>query len=295
MKTGEVLKGLIVEEHEDRLIMSTEKGEVPVLRIAIQDVEYDDPAQNFLQAGRAYEEKKRWGEALAYYEKALQLNPDLEDAKKASVRVRNLFWAQSATGPVAEIERRQALYETWDKKRFTEKNSAAVKTPQQLVAESLGVTLVQKDDWVRLAEVSPKKDAALAGLRAGDRLVAIDGDSLRYLSAEAVRPKFVSPRYSSFTLEYDRDCRLMKSNFEKETRDFGFELKLENQGIRVAHVSRGSAADRAGLKIGDLLVGVNGGTTRYLPLKKFMATLQKSQPATYAVLTVRRSVLLARR
>lgn len=295
MKTGEILKGLVVEEHEDRLIMSTEKGEVPVLRIGIKDVEYDDPAQNFLQAGRAYEEKKRWGEALAYYEKALQLSPELDDAKKASVRVRNLFWAQTATGPVAEVERRQALYETWDKGRFTEKNSAIGKTPPQRVAEGLGVKLAQKDDWVYLSEVNQKKDAARAGLKVGDRLVAIDGDSLRYLSAEAVHVKLISPRYSSFTLEYDRDCRMMKSGFEKETRDLGFELKLESQGIRVANILSGSAAARAGLKIGDLLVGMDGGTTRYLPLKKFMAAFQKNQANTYTILTVRRSVLLARR
>ena len=257
-------------------------------------MEYDDPAQNFLQAGRAYEEKKRWGEALAYYEKALQLNPELEDAKKASVRVRNLFWAQSATGPVAEIERRQALYETWDKRRFAKKDSITDKLPQTLADEGLGVKLVQKDDWVRLSEVNPKSEAAIAGLRAGDRLVAIDGDSLRYLSVEAVKGKFVSPRYSSFTLEYDRDCRVMKSGFEKETRDFGFELKLESQGIKVASVMHGSASSRAGLKTGDFLMGVDGGSTRYLPLKKFMTTLQKNQTNVYAVLTVRRSVLLAR-
>ncbi len=293
MKNGETMKGLVVEEHDDRIILSTENGEIPVLRTTIKEVEYDDPAQNFMQAGRAYEDKKRWGEALAYYDKALQVNPELEDARKASVRMRNMFWSQSATGPVEEIERRQTLYETWDRGRFAEKNSNAGKPAQQLVAEGVGVTLVQKDDWVRLSEVSPKKEAAKAGLKVGDRLVAVDGESLRYLSAETVLPKFVSPRLSSFTLEYDRDCQLAKSGSEKATRDLGFELKLETRGLTVSRVIPGSAAARAGLKENDLLVAVNGKTTRYLPIKKFMATV-KNPSNGYVKMTVRRAALLPR-
>ncbi len=115
LKNGKDLKGLVVEEHEDRIFLSTVNGEIPVLRRGILEIEYDDPALNFTQIGRAYEEKQRWPEAMSYYERALELDPNQEEAKKASARVRNLFWAKSAVGPVKEIERRQALYETWGK------------------------------------------------------------------------------------------------------------------------------------------------------------------------------------
>ena len=294
LKDGATLKGLVVEEHEDRVILSTENGEVPVLRSTISELEYDDPAQNFLKAGRAYEDKKRYGEALAYYEKALALNPNLEDAKKATVRVRNLFWAQSATGPVAEIERRQSLYETWDKGRFTDKNSPAKKSEPNPLADGAGIKLAQKDDWIKISEVQMKKDAARAGLKVGDRLVAIDGDSLRYLSVQTVSEKFISPRYSSFTLEYDRDCKLVKSGYEREAREFGFELKSETRGLVVTSVKNGTAAARAGLKENDLVVGMNGATTRYIPLKKFITALQKDTKAPTVMLTVRRSTMMAR-
>ncbi len=294
LKNGENMKGLVVEEHDDRLILSTENGEIAVLRNTIKDIEYDDPAQNFFQIGRAYEDKQRWAEALAYYGKALEVNPELNEAKKASVRVRNLSWSQSAVGPVEEIERRQALYETWDKGRFTEKRAVASKDPKQILSANLGVTLSQEGDWVVLSEVSAKKEGAKAGLRVGDRLAAVDGSSLRYLSAETVRAKFVTPRYSSFTLEYDRDLRLPKSGLEQETRDLGFELKLGTQGLMIARLATDGAASKAGLKEGDLLVSVNGDTTRYLPLKKFMTIFKKNVSETQVKLTVRRAVLLAR-
>lgn len=295
LKTGRDLKGLVVEEHEDRILLSTADGEKSILRRGIKKIEYDDPAQNFLKVGREYEKKERWGEALAYYEKALELNPDLEDARKASVRVRNRHWAKAAVGPIAEVERRQSLYESWDKRRFTAKKSSIEKEPQQLLEEGLGVRLEKKGDWVRIAEVKPGREAAGAGLRRGDRLVSADGESLRYLGVEAVREKLVSPRYSSFTLEYDRDCKLMKTGLEKEFKEFGFEVRLEMNGLVVRAVTASSAASRAGLKENDLVVEVNGGTTRYLSMKKLMAMIQQDRSEVNAVMTVRRAALLSRK
>lgn len=294
LKNGKDLKGLIVEEHEDRVIVSTANGEIPVLRRGIKKIDYDDPAQNYMRVGKDYEAKQRWGEALAYYEKALEMNPELEDARKATARVRNLFWAKSATGPVQMIERRQELYETWDKRRFPSDASRQASDPGSMLRDGMGVKLAKRGDWVRLTETSGGKDAARAGMKAGDRLVAVDGDSLRYMSVAAVREKLVSPRYSSFTLEYDRDLPLMKTGFEKEPGDFGFDVKLDARGLVVTGVKDGSAAAKAGLKAEDVLVAVDGGTTRYVPVKKLIGVMNKNQTELRTVLTVRRSALLTR-
>jgi tetratricopeptide (TPR) repeat protein len=294
LKNGKQLKGLIVEEHEDRILLSTASGEIQVLRRGIKKITFDDPAQNFLKAGRDYEEKERWGEALGYYEKALELNPDLDDAKKAAVRVRNLFWAKSAVGPVDEIEKRQELYEMSNRQRFRRDGSRQSGDPAHLLRDGMGVQLGKKGDWVQLTKVTPGKDAVRAGLRLHDRLVAVDGTSLRYLSPEAVREKLVSPRYSSFTLEYDRECSLAKTGFEKELGEFGLAVKLEARGLVIQRVLPDSAASRAGLKAEDLLIEVNGGSTRYLPLKKLLGVILKNPPDAHAVLTVRRSALLTR-
>lgn len=294
LKNGKQLKGLVVEEHEDRILLSTASGEIQVLRRGIRKIDFSDPAQNFLKTGREYEAKERWGEALGYYEKALELNPELEDAKKAVIRVRNLFWAKSAAGPAAEIERRQELYETWDKQRFPKDAARTSNDRAHLLRDGLGVRLEKKGDWVRLSSVASGKSAARAGLRVQDRLVAVDGDSLRYLSVEVVREKLVWPRRSSFTLEYDRDCPLVKTGFEKDPRAFGFDLKLANRGLVVTRVSPGTSAARAGLKADDILVEVNGGSTRYLSLKKLMGVIQKNPSDLRAVLTARRSALLTR-
>ena len=41
LKNGQELKGLIVEKHEDRIVLNTEKGETPVLKSSIQNILYD--------------------------------------------------------------------------------------------------------------------------------------------------------------------------------------------------------------------------------------------------------------
>ncbi len=297
LKEGKDLKGLVVEEHEDRIILSTENGEVPVLRKDIQKVDYDSPAQNFMQVGRGYEEKQRLSEALGYYEKALELNPDLEEARKAAVRVRNQFWAKTAVGPVNEIEKRQSLYETWGRGTYSSKrkSDSTASSPAGIFQKNFGASLLKAGDWVQFSDVTPGKGAWLTGLRKHDRLVSVDGNSLRYLSVETVREKFLSPPGSSFTLEYDRELRLAKTGFEKEIQEFGLRLILDSRGVVVASVKPASLAFRAGLHENDVIVEVNGVSMRYLPIKKLVGVIQKDPSAREAVFTVRRSAMLMRR
>jgi hypothetical protein len=295
MKDNTEMKGLVVEQHEDRVVLSTDQGEVPVLREKIQEIVFDDPAQSFMQVGESYENAQRWGEALAYYEHALKLNPELEEAKKASVRVRNRFWSQAATGPNSEIEKRQALYESWGKSAASGQRMAGqARTEIRALREELGLVLSKKGDWVQITQVLPQKDAALAGLKRGDRLVEIDGRSLRYLGNEVVRQKFLSPRYSNFTLEVERDLTLPKTGFERDLSEFGVQFKLEHRGTVLQSVKAGSPASRAGLKEQDLCVAVNGSSTRYLPIHKMLETI-KSGPSEASTVTVRRSVILTRK
>lgn len=295
LKSGKDLKGLVVEQHTDRIILSTEKGEIPILRSGIRNIQYDDAEQNFIQIGKAYESENKLGEALAYYEKALEVNPNFEEARKAALGVRNRFWAMSTEGPRNEIEKKQVIYDSWGTgqpldqlvKRQAQEQSKALR-------EGLGVRLEKKGDWVRVAWTDSKKDAAVAGLRKNDRLVAVDGESLRYLNEDVVARKLLVPRYSNFTLEFERDCFLRPRGDRKDPKQLGLKLKLEYQGIVLDAVKAESPAEASGLKERDLLTHVNGSSTRYLPLKTTASMIRRTVGAA-VVLTVRRSALLTRR
>lgn len=295
LKNGKELKGLVVEHHSDRVILSTEKGEVPVLLKRIKKISYDDPEQNFLQVGKAYEAEGKLGEALAYYEKALELNPNLVEAKNLAAAVKNRFWASSAEGPRNEVEMKQTIYDSWGQQKPIDEIINEKKTAEaERLKENLGIKLAKIGDWVVLDEVSLKKDAWLAGLRKGDRLVSIDGQSLRYMTVEAVTKKMLTPRYSNFNLELERYFQLNKSSPSDSIKKMGFALKLEYQGIFVQSVQKNSLAEESGIKENDLLVMVDNNATRYTPLNKVVKQIQDPQKSNIE-LTIRRNALLARR
>jgi C-terminal processing protease CtpA/Prc len=147
---------------------------------------------------------------------------------------------------------------------------------------------------VRIVEAHQKKDGFAAGLRRQDRLVSIDTQSLRYLNADIVAKKMVSPRYSSFTLEYERDYKVEKEAGGKVWNDLGLSLKLEYQGIVVEKVLPDSPAARSGLKANDLVAQVNGQSTRYMPMAKVMEIIRGGGQGSVS-LSIRRSVILTRR
>lgn len=294
LKNGKELKGLVVERHADRIILSTQRGETPILLSGIKDIKYDDPEQNFFQIAKGYEAENKLGEALAYYEKALEVNPDFEDAKKAALAVRNHFWASSAEGPMNEIEKKQTLYDAWEQGKTPE---AVIKKKLEedakLLKNGLGISLEKKGDWTRLESVFSGKPAVAAGMKRFDRLVAIDGESLRYLLPEAIAKKLLIPHFTNFNLEVERDCVLEKSG-AGNIQDTGLDFGLGYAGLFVKSVQPDSAASRAGIREDDLVTAIDGEATRYLPIKKVAALIQKSKRPSITI-SVRRSMLLARR
>ncbi len=294
LKNGRELKGLVVEEHEDRLILSTGDGEVPILRKGLKEIRYDDPAQAYLQIGQEFEKKGRLGEALAYFEKAIEKNPNLEEARSAAVRVRNRFWAAATEGPTSEIEMKQDLYDSWSQGRSVE---ALIKKQMtnnsQKLHGGLGVALEKKNDWVLVSFTDPKKAAALAGLRSQDRFVSIDGKSLRYLSVEAVQEQLLKPRFSNFILEFER--ALFLKTPKMKLKDLGLKLNMEYQGLTVVSIRKDSPAETTGFKKQDLITQIGDTATRYLPIKKAVSLIESKKDDETLVFTVRRTVLLTRR
>ena len=167
-------------------------------------------------------------------------------------------------------------------------------TQATALREDLGVSLEKKGDWIRFDFVDSKKAAAVVGLGKNDRLVSVDGRSLRYLSEEVVGKDLLLPRFSNFTLEFERDCFVHKEKSAVRIRDLGFKLKLEYQGLLVQSVQGNGRVWEAGLRDGDLLTHVDGTATRYMPLKKVVQLIENSKEDRI-VFTIRRQVLLARR
>lgn len=295
LKNGKDLKGLVVEKHADRIILSTERKEIPILLKGIKNIQYDDPERSLLEVGKVYEQSGELAVALAYYEKALTINPGFEEARAGSQGVRNRFWAVSTQGPKNEIEKQQLLYDAWGQGRsINDLIRKKVIEETKALRDGLGIRLEKKGDWVRIQYVDSQKDAWIAGLRKNDRLVSIDGQSLRYLSVDLIQKSFLSPRYSNFTLEFERDIFLHGDGNRRSSGKLGFQLELEYQGLVVTGIKPDTPANQSGLRDQDLLVAVNGEPVRYLPIDQVSGLIQKTSHDR-VVLSIRRTALLARK
>ncbi|PIX77266.1 MAG: hypothetical protein COZ37_03610, partial [bacterium (Candidatus Ratteibacteria) CG_4_10_14_3_um_filter_41_18] len=70
LKNGSILKGIIVKEYSDRVILRIPDGEVGVYKTLISRVVYLRPEQNLLEKGNEYAKKGEFDEALVQYREA---------------------------------------------------------------------------------------------------------------------------------------------------------------------------------------------------------------------------------
>jgi len=287
-KNGEELKGLIVEEHEDRVVLSTADGEMPVLRKVISKIDFDDPAYTLLSMGRQLERSKKYGEALSYYEKAAQLNPSLEEARTASIGVRSKMWAGFTEGPTSEIRKQQEIQDAWRSDTTLEDQARrGEEADESLLWKRMGLRLEQEGDFVKVSEIRVGGYAHQAGMRLNDTLHAVDSRSMRYIQKRAVQLDLLNPRYASMTVEVRRRISFPAKIGKTDLKSIGMDLKQEYSGVVVWRVKRGSPSEKYGIKTGDRLILVGEENTRYMPLPKIGQAFKTKQGKAFAVETGR--------
>lgn len=287
-KTGEKLKGLVVEEHEDRVIFSTADGEIQVLRKEIAKINFDEPSYTLLSMGRELERSNKLGEALSYYEKAAQLNPELAEAKTAAIGVRGKLWAGFTEGPVSEIQKQQEIQDAWRADTTIEEQAKrGEEEDETLLWKRMGVRLEKEGDFVKIADLRIGGYGHQAGLRAQDMIYSVDGQSMRYLQKHVVVRDFLEPRYASMSIEVRRKILIPAKTGRTDLKSLGVGLRQEYSGAIIGHVKAGSGGEKFGLKTGDRLVRVGENNTRYMPLAKIRQAFKTNQGKAFSLETGR--------
>jgi membrane-associated protease RseP (regulator of RpoE activity) len=141
----------------------------------------------------------------------------------------------------------------------------------------LGVVLGAAEHGVGIQALMPGSPAANAGLRAGDRIVVVDGQqTLDFESVvNAVRARGAL-RMLSVVVERDLDVEFQNAQTESgESRPrLGVLLEPDARELRVAEVEAGTPAERAGVEAGDRLLSLDGvPTPNAQALREKMASL----------------------
>ncbi len=265
-ESGDTLKGLIVEEHRDRIVVSTEHGEWVILRKDIQEIFYDDPERNYLHLGNQAIATGDLNLAHGFFRKALQIHPDFQEA-------------QDALNRVADLKRKAAV---------PEKSG----DPLGVLQHQWGMILETTIDYPRVRAVMPASFAARSGIAEGDLLATAWGSSLAYLPLEEVARTLLGPAGSPLKITTQRRIQLPAAS-SKSGKWPGAALDIEPKGLTVKDVESSGVFAKSGVRAGDRIVSIADRSTRYMPLGDARRFIQEAKEKGLALL-IHRDILLKR-
>jgi len=267
--SGKVLKGLVVEEHADRLVVSTVAGERVVPRREVDEVFFDDPERNYLYLGNEAMDRGDWDTALALFQRAGQLHPAWPEARWAFRRLED-EQRKRALGWLAPPDPLRSLWEAW------------------------GIRLAETDAYPVVEGLSPRGLARVRGgvaLRVGDRIVSVWKKSAGFRPAFEVAGHLLGPPGTQVALTIQREVVIQPSDGAPEALPDGA-LSMGEEGLAVASGRLPEVA--AELRAGDRIVAVEQRATRYLSLAASRARMAEAYRKGEVRVTLERDVFLTR-
>ena len=278
-KSGQTLKGLIVEEHRDRIFVSTEQGEQSILLDQVDELFYDDPERNYLYLGNQAIANADFVLAKNFFQKALQIAPRFEEARDA------LSYLSDLKGKLLSGPETGNLLQRLKERRW-------------------GLTLERQEPYATVQAVEEGFLAARSKLKVKDSLVSAWGESLGYLPLEDVAKALLGPAGSPLKLVIQREVQLIPPSNSSDSDNPlaalqagqswpGMMMGMERMGLTVLKVGPNGVAAAAGLAPRDRIVAIAGSATRYLPLGEAIrrVSLARAQGVT---LLIQRDVLVTR-
>ncbi len=270
LKNGLSVKGLILNEYKDRIVVSTADGEKYFMKSDIRSASYDSEARLLLQEGRNQVKKRQYVKAYYTYKKVLEMDPRIEEARKRVGFLKRFLENKALSEITGNIAKRNEFV-----------NGKNARTPTREVADRLGLVLDAGERHVYVAGVI-NKDAAgpKAGLKEGDRIVSIWGEMTAYMDVDEVAGLLSAPHESSFVIERTVVVGLDHGNpglFKNIKNIIGAGLELKREGVRVADLSPHGPFEKAEIEAGDLLCGINGKDVKYMPMSRIYSTFRNNQ------------------
>lgn len=293
MKDGRELKGIVVEEYKDRIIMSTADGEITLIKQDIKELYLDNDEDNLVKLAEQARDRKDYAKAMDYYDKALQVNPDSKAAKDGTTYMQLYFFKKDDIRKEDYVAGQAEA----DREARAGQDKELLDLQEKLVSR-MGMAISIKGNIPHIDRVNINSPAYEAGIRKGDSLVAIWGRLTGYMSLKEAINALIrkAPLETRCTIER---VAIVTIN-PRKTIVSGLEdlidasLKFTPEGLTIAKVKKGGFSDAAGLNEGDIITEIDGKSTRYMSLKKAVAMIKDSQEESVR-LTFRRNVIIWRK
>lgn len=273
MKDKTRIKGLILDEFKDRIVISTAGGERTLMKDNIRSAVYDDEERALIQIGRTQFKKGNYVKAYYTYEKAAEINPDSEEACQKRDFLRNYLETKMRYDVADSVKRNQEIFGGSNGDSFL-----------NAVKRELGLTLVSDGKYVFVEKITPVEAKASRKFRQGDRIVSVWGEMTAYRSPEEVAEMVLRPGQAKVVIERvmfpllatlrGLDAFWPFSNYNKIA---GADLKLNTKGIVIDRVTPDGSFGKSGIRNGDMLFRIGGENTRYMPMEKAVRKIRDDQ------------------
>jgi len=287
LKNGDLVKGVILENYADRILVSTYEGEKSIMKSRIANLKYDAQEDNLLSLGEHHREKGDFDDAYFYYKKAYKVNPGLKAAKDGIILSKQAFFEKERQRHEGAVEKRRIIEEFKSKGRFDE----VPEDKERVLRDVLGIALKMDGINSIVGRIEGRSVAEISGIRLGDRIIAIWSSLTGFLSKDEVISRLIdrTPRELKLTIERDIKVGKKRHIFVRSTENFiGTRFVMQWDGLTVGDVIADGPAGRAGLKTGDLVMKIEGKPTRYMNAPNMHELIRKAQGEV--AFTIRREI-----
>ncbi len=285
MKDGKELKGIVVEDYKDRIVLSSFTGETTLKKDDIKELYFDNEEENLVKLADQAKDRHDFARAFTYYNMALKINPDFKDANDGLVFLQGYLFRKEESEKLDDIKRRENIerYGTVVPMEKTQTAEEVFKDMIRRLWDVIGLKLEIEKGFPRVADVRSKSPAYSAGIRDGDIIAALWSKLTGYMSLNEILEAML-----------DKPSLEIKCIIERtvETSPEGLSFSVELKGLTVSGARGTAAPERQVLKNDDIIVSINGQPTRYMPLKKALELIKGSKGTVKFV--IRRDALIWR-
>ena len=105
-KDDKEIKGIVIEEYKDRVLISTVDGEETIKKPDIKELYFDTEEQNLIKLAEQARDRGDFIKSFVYYDKAFKVNPDSRAAKDGIVFLQGYLFKKDMAKKEEEINRR---------------------------------------------------------------------------------------------------------------------------------------------------------------------------------------------
>ncbi|MEI8175645.1 MAG: PDZ domain-containing protein [Candidatus Omnitrophota bacterium] len=264
LKGGAIQKGLVVDEYADRFIFSTPDGEEQLSRTSIDEIFFDEPYRNYVYLGKKAEGEGDFSRALQFYRLALEADPGFVPAQDAIQSIEEARWRYQRSWKYRELK--------------------------EMLHQQLGMGLTSVAGTVVVSGRDLRAPAA-GTLEQGDILISCWATPLTRAGLKRASLALVGLSNTAAKLTIERELRVKAAPIQELFAPVL--VTMEYDGPTVKSFRKGGAFESAGLAAGDIIVKIDGRSTRYMTLaqvRQQLFSLGKDK-----ILSVRKAVTLMRK